>query len=357
MNILSLFDGISCGQLALQKAGIQYNNYFASEIDKYSSAVTQTRFPNTIQLGDIKEWQKWDLPKIDMIIGGSPCQGFSDSGKGLNFKDPRSKLFFDFINVLTYYKPTYFLLENVRMKKEWNNTISEIIGVKPILINSNLVSAQNRRRLYWTNIPNIMQPKDKHILLQDILQKNVSHEYRKSTKAMAFAKRHNVKLSLAKKKANCLTTSHNKSGKQERTNDVPVGPVGKQYCLIEDYKPDSIKGYLRKNVNKITFYRFDAESSHYRIIKNARCINEKGGCITTECGNPTGAGQNVLFYDDLTWRTLTPLECERLQTIPDNYTLTPHPVRKNKMMSKSRRYKLIGNAWTVDVIAHIFSFI
>lgn len=155
INVLSLFDGISCGQVALERAGIKVNNYFASEIDKHAIKVTQSNYPNTIQIGDVTKVKGADLPKIDLLIGGSPCQGFSFAGKQLNFNDIRSKLFFEFVRLLEETKPKYFLLENVKMKKEYQNIITEYLEVEPITINSNLLSAQNRTRYYWTNIPNI----------------------------------------------------------------------------------------------------------------------------------------------------------------------------------------------------------
>jgi len=169
MNVLSLFDGMSCGQIALKKLGIKYNNYFASEIDKYAIKVTKDNFPNTIHIGDVTKIDFKSLPKIDLLIGGSPCQGFSIAGKLLNFNDPRSVLFFEYVRALNELKPKYFLLENVRMKKESEDVISQHLGVKPIMINSSLVSAQNRVRLYWTNLP-VSQPKDKKIYLKDILE-------------------------------------------------------------------------------------------------------------------------------------------------------------------------------------------
>ena len=181
-NVLSLFDGMSCGQLALRKAGIEYDNYFACEIDKYAIQVTQNNFPDTKQLGDVRNVKAADLPKIDLIIGGSPCQGFSFAGKGLNFNDPRSALFFEFVRLIKECNPKYFMLENVKMKKEHELVISQYMKVAPIEINSALVSAQNRVRLYWTNInqkpyglfddmiTDIPQPKDKGILLKYILQ-------------------------------------------------------------------------------------------------------------------------------------------------------------------------------------------
>ena len=172
INVLSLFDGMSCGQIALNKLGIKYDKYFACEIDKYAMQVTQHNFPDTIQLGDVQFVTKetFGTHKIDLVIGGSPCQGFSFAGKQLNFEDPRSALFFEFVRLVKELKPKYFLLENVKMKKEYQNVITQYMGVEPIEINSALVSAQNRRRLYWTNIPNIEQPEDKGIVLKDIIE-------------------------------------------------------------------------------------------------------------------------------------------------------------------------------------------
>jgi DNA (cytosine-5)-methyltransferase 3A len=169
MNVLSLFDGISCGQIALNRVGIKYDTYYASEIDKYAIKVTQHNYPNTIQLGDITKIKGSDLPNIDLLIGGSPCQGFSFAGKQLNFNDPRSKLFFEYVRLLKEVQPKYFLFENNKMKKEYEDVITEYLETEPILINSALVSAQNRKRLYWTNIPNINQPNDKNIMLKDLI--------------------------------------------------------------------------------------------------------------------------------------------------------------------------------------------
>lgn len=152
MRVLSLFDGISCGQIALERAGIKVDSYFASEIDKHAVQVTKHNYPNTKHIGDVTEVKGADLPKIDLLIGGSPCQGFSFAGKQLNFDDPRSKLFFEFVRLSEETKPKYFLLENVNMKKEYQDIISKYVGIKPIKINSNLLSKQNRCRLYWTNI-------------------------------------------------------------------------------------------------------------------------------------------------------------------------------------------------------------
>jgi DNA-cytosine methyltransferase len=169
MKVMSLFDGMSCGRLALDRAGLPVTTYWASEIDKYAINIAKKNWPETVHLGDVQQISGKDLPKIDLLMGGSPCQGFSFAGKGLNFDDPRSKLFFEFVRLMKELQPKYFLLENVRMKQESQDIISEYLGVEPVAINSSLLSAQNRYRLYWTNIPFDM-PKDKGIKLKDILE-------------------------------------------------------------------------------------------------------------------------------------------------------------------------------------------
>ena len=182
ITVLSLFDGISCGRVALERVGIPVEKYYASEIDKYAIKISQKNYSNTIQLGNIIKWEEWDIDwlSIDLILAGSPCQGFSFAGKQLNFNDPRSKLFFEFVEILDYVKKlnpnVYFLLENVKMKKEYLDVITQTLGVEPILINSALVSAQNRQRCYWTNIPGVTQPEDKGLLLKDIIDLNFKGE-------------------------------------------------------------------------------------------------------------------------------------------------------------------------------------
>ena len=174
INVLSLFDGISCGHIALDKAGISINKYYASEIDKYAIKVTNKNYPETINLGDVTTVSgELFTEKIDLLIGGSPCQGFSQAGKMKNFDDPRSKLFWEYVRILQEVKPKYFLLENVVMKQEWQDIISEALGVKPIMIDSSLTSAATRKRLYWTNIPGVGQPEDLGITFGDIRERDV----------------------------------------------------------------------------------------------------------------------------------------------------------------------------------------
>ena len=314
MNVLSLFDGMSCGQLALQRADIDVENYFACEIDKYAIQIAQKNFPNTMQLGDVQDLviPNYREGSIDLLVGGSPCQGFSFAGRQLNFTDPRSKLFFEFVKVLEKLKPKYFLLENVRMKKESQDVITKYLGVEPIAINSALVSAQTRNRLYWTNIPNVTQPQDKGIVLSDILEDlpfSEAPNYLKGT--WCGRVRGDMVKSVDDAKANCLTASMHKG-------QIPTFVKSKK--PIQVGMANDIKG-------------FD-------IIKRVYSPQGKSPTLTTMQG---GHRQPKVAMDNL-YRKLTPLECERLQTLPDNYT---------EGVSNTQRYKMIGNGWTVDVIAHI----
>ena len=353
MNVLSLFDGMSCGQQALERVGIKVDNYFASEIDKYAITVTMANYLNTKQLGSVINVDGYSLPKIDLLIGGSPCQSFSFAGKrkGMSTKDEQeiltldhylelksqeyefegqSYLFWEYMRLLNEVKPKYFLLENVMMGEKWEKILSKAIGVNPIMINSSLVSAQNRQRLYWTNIgmkpsglfgdleSTIQQPKDLGVLLKDILEPEVDEKYFLSQKMidgfLGHNKNHEGKTGFVwqptegNKKGACLRANaalaatdnsiivHNTMPRSSKTGKGGTGPLkredGKTYCLDTG------------QTNAIQY-----------------------------CGNV---------------RRLTPIECERLQTVKDNYT---------NHVSDSQRYRMLGNGWTVDVIAHIFKYI
>lgn len=272
MNVLSLFDGMSCGQIALNKLKVNYDNYYASEIDKFAIKITQKNFPNTIQIGDVQKIDIKSLPKIDLLIGGSPCQSFSNAGKKEGFNG-KSGLFWDYVNILKNVKPRYFLLENVVMKKEWQDIISRELGVAPILINSRIFSAQNRPRLYWTNISNITIPEDKGIKIRHILDENVKPKYYLSDKAIAKIRRSKFK---------------------------------REFATIDTEKTKTLI------------------ASHYKI-----------------------PGDGIYLKDNVGIRKYSPTECERLQTVPHNYT---------EGVSDTQRYRMLGNGWTVDVIAHILSF-
>ena len=310
MNVLSLFDGMSCGQIALNRAGIKYDNYFASEIDKYAIQVTQKNYSNTIQLGDIRNIKCCDLPKIDLLIGGSPCQGFSFAGRQLNFDDPRSKLFFEYVRLLEETKPKYFLLENVSMKKEYENVISKYLGCKPISLNSALVSAQNRNRLYWTNIPVKSIPEDKKIMLKDILETGVTDRDKSFCIDSNYWKGSNLTQYIDKSRRQIVFT-------ERRTAEAKQ--IRKQYQKTgRDFSPRRAKELVPR-------------------------IDNKCNTLTTSLTK-----EHILLDESLKFRKLTPIECERLQTIPDNYT---------EGVSNTQRYKMLGNGWTVDIIAHIFNFI
>lgn len=212
MNVLSLFDGLSSGMVALERAGINVSTYYASEVDKYAIKVSQHNYSNIIQLGDVTKIDSeiFKGKNIDLLLGGSPCTGFSTSGKMLNFEDPQSKLFFEYVRLLKDLSPKYFLLENVVMKQEWQDIISEAVGVQPILINSKLVSAQDRKRLYWTNIPNVSAPEDKGVTFQHLCGRMVGRrinpltgrrdDYNKDIKIAQYIE------TRTDGKTNCLTT-------------------------------------------------------------------------------------------------------------------------------------------------------
>jgi site-specific DNA-cytosine methylase len=287
LNILSLFDGMSCGQIALNRVNLQYDKYYASEIDKYAIATTQNNYPKTIQLGTIEDWKTWSIEQPSLIMGGSPCQGFSMSGKKLNFDDPRSKLFFTFVDIIKHYRPKYFLLENVKMKKEWSDTITEYLGVDPIEINSSLVSAQNRERLYWTNIPNINLPEDRNITLKSVILED-------SLPIIL----HNIYGGFKEKTARVFI---NKSP----TLRTAAGGGHIPSTVLKSSEFPTID----KAVSFFKNYEFQSEFKKYI-------------------------------------RKLAPIECERLQTVPEGYT---------ENVSDTQRYRMLGNGWTVDVIAHILN--
>lgn len=301
-NVLSLFDGMSVGRYSLEKAGVEFNNYYTSEIDKYAMEVAQKNFPTSIQLGDILKLdiEKLKTMEIDLIIGGSPCQGFSFAGsrkgavtkenieittleqykelkeQGFEFQG-QSYLFWEYMILLKELKPKYFLLENVRMSDKWEKVLTTAIGVEPILINSSLLSAQNRKRFYWTNIPNVTQPAEKGLVIKDILQ--------------------------------------------------PLEEVDKVYYLTENQK--QYPKWL------------DGKYGEKRRIEMVKGSNEKARTLSASMYK----GQITSYIiDNLTLRKLTCIECERLQTLPDGYT---------EGVSNSQRYKMIGNGWTADVIIHI----
>lgn len=322
MNVLSLFDGMSCGMIALERVGITVSNYFASEIDKYAIKVSEKNYPDIIRLGDVtkvtykegvlySENGQWNVGKIDLVLAGSPCQGFSIAGKQLAFEDERSKLYFEFERIIEEVKPTYFLLENVRMKQEFSDIVSERLGVKPIAINSNLVSAQNRLRLYWTNIPNVQQPDDKGKTLETILldKELLPDSISVSVKGVEYMDRE-----VSGGRTHWDFSHHSDSDSQ------------KSMCLSANMmKGVPYNVLIDRRGNKCHMEDCDFQDD------------------IDVCKSCTDSYQSK-YVPTKTIRRFHPIECERLQTVPVGYT---------SCVSDSQRYKMLGNGWTVDVIAHI----
>lgn len=332
INVLSLFDGMSCGQIALNRSGFKVENYFASEIDKHGIKVCQENFPETKQLGDVSLIDLDSLPKIDLLIGGSPCQGFSFAGKQLNFNDPRSALFFEFVKIYKFLKnknpEIKFILENVVMKKDYQKVITEQMGVEPIMINSSLVSAQNRKRLYWSNIKEINQPKDRKILMNDILLEKYDSKYlMKENWGKWWDKNSQFQI---KKKYSAVNT------------EKAICMVARQYSNWNGnfiFLNDCV---LVKEATKLGFTKIEEGNCvDLTFLKSktrrGRSMKEKSNCMTA-------SKFDFYQYKKGLFRRLTPVECERLQTVPDEYTSS---------VSDNQRYKMLGNGWTVDVICHI----
>jgi len=364
MKVLSLFDGISCGRLALQRAGIEVENYFASEIDKFAMQVSKANWPEIQHIGDVCGVHAADLPKIDLLIGGSPCQGFSFAGKGLNFDDPRSALFFEYVRILNEAKKInpdiIFLLENVPMKREYQMVISKYLGVEPIEINGALVSAQNRRRLFWTNIKAqpfnlfgdivsmIPQPKDKGILLKGILQpvEDVDKKYFLSESALnRLARRMGGNFSkpcIDTEKSGTATTRSN-SGRMDLDSGTTLVKI-------------DVDGRVSPNQNKSGCFTAGGNSAGNHsdmdliFIEQTPRGNNNGGAKALNGKTPSVSANNWQHNNHLSgnYRRLTPVEVERLFTLPDGYT---------SVVSDSQRYRCMGNGWVVDVISHILSHI
>ena len=396
MKVLSCFDGMSCGQIALNRANIKIDKYFASEIDKYAIKVTMANYPNTIQLGDITKIKAINLPKIDLLIGGSPCQGFSLAGKQLNFNDERSKLFFEFVRLWEEIKKrnpeAKFMLENVNMKKSYMAIISKYMGVFPVRINSNLVSAQNRDRWFWTNIKttkwglfgdltsDIPQPKDKKILLKDILQPDneINKKYYLSKKVaenlMNWSNRNQAKgngfkleIKTPEEKSTPIITGSMKSASTYiKTNikGIPKADQMKAACLTAgahsggnhsdidlilnfDFPRD--KQYICLALKRTDYGKKIRKEYESGKVKAKRKTIQQLELRNDGNTNPlTTVQKDNILTDGYKLRRLTPIECERLQTVTDNYT---------NHVSDSQRYKMLGNGWTVDIIAHIFKYL
>lgn len=402
-NVVSLFDGMGCLQIALIKLGIKFDNYYASEIDQHAIKQTNHNFPNTIHLGDVTKWREWDIDwaKVDLIGAGSPCQGFSFAGKQLAFSDPRSKLFFVFVDILNHAKKhnpnVKFLLENVDMKKEYLRIISEYCGLFPVNINSNLVSAQNRNRWYWSNIrvkkvglfdelyTDIPLPKDEGILLRDILDKEVDEKYYLKNPKFGFdgmnldsksnsmrigghlsqTKKHNHDLikvdikgnvSQNQDKASCFTAGANSGGNHSDMDLICVVMRGRNVENPSDRtKGIELEQRLEPNTtgktnclstvskdNLIMQVNPSLESGGKQPYQQNR-IYDENGITPALCANKA----DLLIKNDYRIRRLTPNECAKLQTIPEWYQW---------IVSDTQIYRMLGNGWTIKVIQWILSF-
>lgn len=377
MNVLSLFDGMSCGQIALRELGIPIEHYFASEIDKYAIAQTQLNFPQTIQLGSVTEVRGSALPKIDLLIGGSPCQGFSFAGKQLNFNDPRSSLFFEYVRVLKELREINpdikFLLENVRMRKEFEDIISDYMGVTPVIINSSRVSAQNRVRLYWSNIRTtqidlfgtlataIPQPKDLGLFFRDIVEENAPAKY---------YLRDEVVQNLMTHKERNAQNGHGfgmvVKGLDEKSIALRLGGHGMYNLVaihIDMQEPQLIQRPHGFNKGRISQEKSPTLTSSswehnnfiiepgvlrtHKVDGGFRPIKRgKAGCLCARA-RQDGSGQGVCRVGERI-RRYTPTECARLQTIPEWYKWE---------CPETQQYKMLGNGWTVKVIMHIFQYL
>ncbi len=387
ITVLSLFDGISCGQIALERANIPVNTYYASEIDKFAIQVTQKSYPNTIQLGDVTKIDfKQFEGKVDLLIGGSPCQDLSIAGNRKGLAGERSGLFYKYVEALQTIKPKYFLLENnVGMPKEAYEEISQLLGCYPVMINSALVSAQSRKRFYWTNIGEkeydlfgfptcaIPQPEDKHIFLQDVLINGLSYLDKSYCITVKEGKGSTLEYSLKKKRRTQIAqpiiyNKYNNIYNTEKTFTLTSSPAnitskGGQVVLYQIPRGKNQGGIKKDKSPTLTSNSWEYNNFYCKPIQIG-CLNESNsqanriysvnGKSVTLKSNGGGGGANTGLYKvnlpdgDYLIRKLDPIECERLQTLSDNYT---------EGISNTQRYKCIGNGWTVDVIAHIFNFL
>lgn len=340
MKILSLFDGISCARVALERAGFNIEKYYASEIDKYAIQVALKNYPDTIQVGSVTELKGEDFKDIDLLIGGSPCQDLSIAKKdrqGLN--GSRSGLFWEYVRLLKEVKPKYFVLENVAsMPKEAKQVITEALGVEPIMINASLVSAQNRKRLFWTNIPNVAQPEDRGILLRDILEPKVGDEFNVREKSRTIR----------------IGGRDGEYGKKESWNTLRIGQIGKGGQADRIYSPNgksvslsALGGgggaktglYAISVSEQVVGRKRQPDGSFVRHLEPRK--DNKSSAITSNL-NRSLIAENTFI------RKLTPIECERLQSLPDNYT---------EGVSNTQRYKCLGNAFNVEVVRHILCYL
>lgn len=361
MNVLSLFNGIGCAAYCLKQLGMKIDNLYVSEIDKYANIVNDKNHPESIQLGCVKAlWERrFDddvseiFASIDLLVGGSPCQGFSSAGRGENFEDPRSALFFYFVDILDRVRElnpnVRFMLENVKMKKEWRDIISGFLGVEPVFINSSLVSAQMRQRWYWANWE-IPHPEDRFIFLRDIIrpEEEINEKYYLSEVAKArLLRRFEGPYSDPKinpDKSSALTTRSN-SPRLEMDSGLTL--------IAHELLKLNVHGGLKTNQNRASAITGGAHSGGNHSDMDVLAIYQRGrgfnnGGIHEDKSPSMTANSwqnNHTLLRDYSLRRLTEIECERLQGLPDNFT---------EGVSSTQRYKCLGNGWQCDTITHIF---
>jgi len=371
INVLSLFDGISIAQQALKEVEIPIKNYYASEIDKWAIAITQKNFPSTIQLGDVRNVEKEMVEDIDLIIGGSPCQDLSIAKKNREgLQGSRSGLFYEFVRLVKEVKPKYFILENVNsMSKESKQIITnELFGIEPVMINASLVSAQNRKRLFWVGklVGNtyekveIEQPKDRGILLKDILEENVDEKY--SVNCVAYNRKVGVKQELDK--AYCLSASDWRGlNRNQNQTAIRIGIFNSDGQGNRIYSPDGKSVSLSANGGgrgaKTGLYAIAVAQRGRHLVNGKR--KDILGAKTEQRMEFGGNKSNTLstvqkdsyVLQNYKIRKLTPIECERLQSLPDNYTAKGIINGKEIDISDTQRYKTLGNGFNCEVIKHI----
>ena len=376
INAVSCFDGHSGGQIALDVAGIKVNKYYASEVDPYPIAVARYNYPNMIHLGDVRNIDTSTLPKIDLMLAGSPCTDLSFAGKQKGLVEGKqSNLFFVWWDLVQELKPKFILLENVRMKQEWKDLISSTLGFDPVAINSSLVSAQNRYRLYWFGVRDgdtykaipIQQPEDRGIVLADILEQGLDDSWDLSNKAQNRAKNNPRSRAFTpdQEKAGALLSNQHKQstdGLYAISNGcIQVGETAeiKGYDIIKRvYSPEGKAPTLTtmQGGHREPKVATNDPNGGVLIYQQPRGWN-KGGLKAKDGKTPSlttsSWEHNNHLTDGLRWRKLTPKECARLQTVPDEYCIMGNFDGIVKPISKSQQYKMLGNGWTINVIAHI----
>ncbi len=359
VKVLSLFDGMSCCRLALEKLDISVEKYYASEIDKYAIEVTQANYPDTEQLGDVTAWETWELDwaSIDLVTGGFPCQAWSLAGKQLGDKDERGKLFWTMLDVMAkvmeHNPKAFYLMENVKMKKEFESYITyhteqALPNVYKYLINSALVSAQSRQRYYWTNIQGVEQPEDRGIVLRDILEHETDESHFVGAdlhKNYQGGKQLNPTY---KSQANTIHDSSDKSA------TLAAGTHGYANGYVENPTADLVgkggKKMLKEDIQKATaLMARDYKGWNTYGMTGVRTKPEQMLELRKDEANSVSSvsKDSLEVKEELTWRKLTPNECMALQTVRSDYLMP---------ISNTQKYKLLGNGWTVEVIAHIFTF-